>query len=160
MSDLDTIYKLRTSLEAGFKTALEASGYPVVTRAETAVEFQNRRPRYEIKARMGSATGHRYVCPDGYARYDAFRFSLAVQVVTNAAAENTVDELTAKAASILDKLHATVAEDSTNWPNCYLAIPLRNNRIESTLKTEDGIEYSTTEFQGIAQVRRSAWPNA
>lgn len=161
MSDFTSIFALRSAVETGCKAAIAAAtDKAVYIRTDKLEEFQNIRPRYELKANIGQSTGHRNICADGFARYDTFRVSIAVQIVTQSTPDKASDHETmiAAATGAMSNLHALTYDDATNWPMCFLAVPLRNAGIASTLKTAEGVEYSTIEFQGVVQIRPASWP--
>ena len=163
MAELLDIYKLRSSLENGIKNLFEAEELVAITRQEHPENFHQVRPRFEIKASIGAATGHRHLCPDNIVRFDYFRFVLALQVVTNpavAGSSNTAHEdFVAKARVLMSTAAQQSWDDETNFPLVFIAEPLRDAGTESVLKDSEGVEYSTLAFNGIACIRQTAWPN-
>lgn len=161
MSALNDIYKLRSQLESSMASSLTAAGFAVVTRANAPADFQQIRPRIELKAKIGAATGHRNICPDGLARYDCYRVTFAVQVVSapsNDGISDLHEQLIGKLRATMEMLAQYTAADETNFPNVFLALPLRDSGTVDTLKSEDGVEYSVLTWESIAKIRESAWP--
>lgn len=162
MSDYSDIYKLRTELESSIAATLTAQGFTVLTRANSPVEFQQVRPRLELKCKIGAATGHKAICPDGLTRYDTFRVSTAVQVISVPSSDGTNaahEEYIGKVRASVDVLAQYSFDDSANYPNVYLATPMRDTGTADTLKTEEGIEYSVLTWDSIVAIRQSAWPS-
>lgn len=161
MSELLDIYKIRMQLESGLSAALTAAEFAVVTRANEPENYQQLRPRLELKARLGPSTGHRHICPDGLVRLDAWRVTVAVQAITAPQGDglNALhEEYLGKLRSVLMTLAQYTFADSVNFPNLFLAVPFKDSGTVDTLKTGEGVEYSVLLFDSIVQIRESAWP--
>lgn len=163
MSETDTIYRLRTGIEEAVRLSLESQEFSVFTRSNAPAEFQKVRPRLEIKAMIGAATGRRVVLPNGTMKFDAWHFQLALQVVTapqSAEANNQLHEqMLARARFVCSSIAQVSWNDFENFPNLYIAEPLKDSGTDSVLHSEDGVEYSTLGYEGIVCVRNTAWPN-
>lgn len=163
MSALDDLYQLRSEFEENIRTLFAAQEIAAVTRANWPVEFQQFTPRVEIKCAIGPATGHRFPCPDGTARFDRWRFNLAIQVVTRPSndGQNALHEvLIGRIRNNCSTLAQSTWGDISTFPNIRIAEPLRDSGDSSTLRTQDGCEYTTVGFSGILCIRESAWPPA
>lgn len=163
MATVAELMQLREPLEESIRAALVAQGLSAVTRKTFPSKFQQARPRHEIKCIIGQATGHMFSCPDGHIRYDGWRFNLAWQVVTNPKNSNNEDNSTHEEHVGIARAYAsTLAQnswsDATNFPNTLIAEILRETGAPSTLKAQDGVEYTTLNFSGIICIRQTAWP--
>lgn len=160
MSAIVDILQLRGPLEESVRTSFVAAGYAAVTRQNFPQSFQQARPRFEIKALIGAATGHRIQCPDNIVRFDRWRFTLNVQVVTNTSGTDatTHEAHVGYARAFLMTLAQVSWTDTTNFPNTLIAEPLRETGSSSYLKAEDGVEYTTLNYAGVVSVRETAWP--
>jgi hypothetical protein len=160
MSELADIYQIRTKLETALAKALVAKEFSVVTRANKPANFQQIRPRLELVCQIGAATGHKNVCPDGLARFDCYRVTTSVQAIT-APANNGVSGLHEIYVGTVRGEMSTLAQysfaDTNNFPELFLAVPLRDSGTVSTLKAEDGVEYSVLTYDSIVKIRESAW---
>jgi hypothetical protein len=163
------IYKLREQLEdkdatqsGGLNAILTGLGFSVFTRLNAPESFQTTRPRLELKAEIGTATGRRFVCPDNVLRFDAFNFSLKVQAVTepqNDAANNEQhEEYCGQIRAAMSGIGGNESlADTLNFPNIYIAEYLRDNGTFDTLKETEGLEYSVLEYAGIVCIRPTAF---
>lgn len=156
---LQELMRIRPALEDAIKAALVAGGISAINRSD--IDFQRETPRAEIKCLLNAATGHRQVCPDGVVRYDSWRFSLYVQVVTfteEAGVSAAHEDYIGVVRAVLSELAQKSWTDETNFPTVLIAEPLRDGTVSDTLKAEDGTEYSTLSFNSIVSVRQTAWP--
>ena len=165
MTDLTAIYNLRTSIEENIRTVFTAAGFAALTRQNQPQQFQQTTPRVEIKVDIGPATGRRHYCPDGKLRFDAWTVQFGVQCITRPSAvdgQNTQHDLyVGQVRSFMSELGGeTNFSDSGNFPNHYLAEPVRDSGSPNTLKAEDGVEYTILGYTGIVCVRKSAWPSS
>ncbi|SRR5260221_8169708 len=166
---LDDIYKIRLQLEdgdinssGGIANFFRQQDLKVYTRLNAPEDYQKFRPRIELKCAIGAATGRRHFCSDQKLRYDAFNFTLGLQAVTapnptpaqNELHEDYVARIRNNASSLGGE--ATFL-DMVNFPGVYIAEPLKDAGIADTLKTNEGVEYSTLSYSGIVCIRHSAW---
>jgi hypothetical protein len=163
------IYKLREQLEdrdpsqqGGLNAVLTAVGFSVFTRLNAVDDFQKPVPRIELKAAIGTATGHRLVCPDGVLRYDYYHFQLAVQAVTspqNVPENNDLhEEYLCQVRAAMSAIGGNESlADMANFPNVFIAEKLTDLGTQDYLKEEDGIEYSTLAYDGIVCIRPAAF---
>lgn len=163
MAQLDDLYQLRTETEENIRQTFEDMDISAITRANAPAEFQQATPRVEIKLAIGAATGHRFPCPDGFARFDRWRFTLAIQCVTRPASdgENVIQEVfLGRIRNICTTLAQLTWDDRVNFPNVRIAEPLRDAGDNATLKPQDGCEYTVLTFNGTLCIREDAWPIA
>jgi hypothetical protein len=161
-------YKLREQIEDGDATQtkglngyLTAAGFQVFTRLNAPSKFQSIRPRVELRADVGEATGRRAVRPDGGLVFDAFHFRLAVQAVTSLRNNNADNEM---AESFLAQIRNTLCtvgaqqslSDMVNFPNIYIAEILRDAGQTNHVDAEKGIEYNILAYEGITCFRPTA----
>lgn len=161
MAELDDIYQLRRQAEENVRQTFEDLDIAAVTRANFPKEFQQKTPRVEIKIAIGAATGHRFVCPDGIARYDRWRFTLAIQAVTKPSNDGTSilhEIFLGRIRTIASTLAQITWTDSDHFPNIRFAEPLRDSGDSNTLKSNEGYESSVVSFTGTICIRESAWP--
>ncbi len=163
MATLDDIYKLRQQLEESIRLAFVAMDFAAITHQNAPENFKQKTPRVEIKCAIGAANGHRFVCPDGITRYDRWRFTLAIQAVTQPNNQDSLNVLNEDYVSAIRVFCSTLAQiswTSDAFPNVLIAEPLRDGGSDDTLKAGDGIEYSTLSFTGTVSIRETAWPAA
>jgi len=161
MSALDDLYQLRSQVEENTRTLFEANEIIALTRTNAPEEFQQVTPRVEIKCTIGAATGHRFPCPDGFARFDRWRFNLAIQAVTRPAKDGVSalhEQFLGRIRNLCSTLAQSTWEDTGTFPNIRIAEPLRDTGDNNTLKSSSGCEYSVLSFAGTLCIRESAWP--
>lgn len=161
MAELDDIYQLRKQGEENIRRTFEDLDIAAVTRANFPKEFQQKTPRVEIKIAIGAANGHRFICPDGFARYDRWRFTLAIQAVTKPANDGASilhEIFLGRIRKIASTLAQTTWTDTEHFPNIRFAEPLRDSGDTNTLKSNEGYESSVVSFTGTICIRESAWP--
>lgn len=162
------IYKLREAIEdrdssqqGGLNAILTQAGFTVLTHLNSVDEFYKPRPRIELKASVGAATGRRTVV-NGQLLYDAFHFQLGIQAVTsprNVPGLNDIHEeyiASVRAAMALIGGNESLA-DTINFPNVYIAERMIDVGQQDYLKEDDGIEYSTLAYDGIVCFRPTAF---
>lgn len=166
-----TIMKLREQLEdgpdktkvQGIAGQFEIAQMATKTRQNKPSQFQQERPRVEIKVSIGQATGHRHIFTDNSTAYDEWSFILAAQFVTAPnpdPAQNMIhSDYVAKGRDILFNLAQRSWNDTDNFPNLLIAEPLRDAGTDDYLKADDGVEYTTLSYAGIVRVRSAAWPD-
>jgi len=161
--DLADLYQIRRQLEEGIRQLFTDEEFTAVTRANFPQEFQQKTPRLEIKCTIGAATGHRFPCPDGFARYDRWRCVIALQAVTKPANDGT-SALQEIFLGRIRRIAATLAQttwtDTDHFPAIRLAEPLRDAGDNNTLKADQGFEYSMLSFAATVCIRENAWPVA
>lgn len=160
--DLSDIYQLRKQGEEGIRSFFTALEITALTRANAPMEFQQATPRVEIKLAIGASNGHRFMCPDGIARYDRWRCTLAIQAITRPANDGTSilhEVFLGNIRNVIATLAQTTWTDAVNFPNVRFAEPLRDTGDYNTLKTTEGCEYSVLNFSGTLCVREIAWSN-
>ena len=166
MSDLNTDYQLRSAIESAVVSYFAAQAITAVSRINAPANFQQKTPRVEIKAIIGGATGRRHICPaDGVLRFDAWTFSLQIQTVcrpNNDPTQNNLVELfNGNVRSIISNLGGPESFiDTTNFPNHYIAEPLKDSGSADTLKTDIGEEFTILSYAGIICIRHAAWPTS
>jgi hypothetical protein len=163
MPTIEQLLDLRPVIEEDFRNAFIAQDINAFTRQNAPANFRLQRPRVEIKAKIGAATGHRFVCPDGGLRYDVWMFSLAIMCVTTPqngdSAENLQqNQYVANVRQLTSILAQGSWGDEINFPNHYIAEPLKDMGTDENLKTDDNIEYSVLSFDGKIAVRQEVWP--
>jgi hypothetical protein len=159
IAQLDQLYDLRGQLESAIKNMFDAQEISSYTRLNAADEFQKVRPRLEIKARIGAPLNHYRIFSDSTKRNDMFRFDLALQVVTDpaTAASPLHGQMVARVDSLMQPLQYGSQLDYVNFPFITI-LYLRDTGIASTLKTEEGVEYSVLGYEGHLGIRPDAWP--
>lgn len=165
------IMKLRQAIEdgptpgtaGGISGLFTEQGYTVITRQNAPAEFQQIRPRVELKVSLGAATGRCHIFTDKSRAFDAWQFALAIQCVTapvNDPSQNTQHEdFVAAVRQLMLNAAQITWTDSTHFPWHYIAEPLRDSGTADYLKAEDGVEYTTLSYGGIIGVRDTAWPS-
>lgn len=168
---LPQIYAVRQALEngptpgspGGLAGLFTEAGYNVVTRQNQPADFQQLRPRVEIKVEIGPATGRLHLFSTNERAFDAWAFNVAIQCVTapgSDPATNTSNELfVAEIRALMQQAAQITWADTTNFPYHLIAEPFRDAGTADTLKTSEGVEYSTLSFAGIVCVRGTAWPS-
>jgi hypothetical protein len=162
-----TPYKLRECIEdrdksqnGGINALLTAESMRVYTRLNALDDWYKERPRLDLKASVGAATGHRIVCSDGKLRFDCFVFTVAVQIVTeprNSAEQNDLHE---EMCEIVRKVMSGIGGQSTfgdtvNFPEIYIAEILKDTGVtDNAVDEEAGLEYTTLSWDGIVCIRR------
>lgn len=157
---LDDLFELRTASEEAIRATFVAMQFTAITRANAPVDFQKARPRIEIKCSIGAATGHRFFCPDNIARYDRWRLSLALQCITAPDNDGTSalhEVFTSRVRNTVATLAQQSWSDLVNFPLHRLAEPFRDTGDQSTLKTEEGVEYTVLSFSNVICIRETAW---
>jgi len=158
---LDDTYQLRAELEEGIRKVFAAMDIVALTRANAPQKFQQATPRVEIKCSLGRANGHRHICPDGITRFDRWALTVAVQCITrpaNDGASALHDIFCARVRGTCDTIAQITWTDHGNFPNTRIAEPLRPAGENSTLKSQEGIEYTVLSHSGTLCIRESAWP--
>lgn len=168
---ISDLYRLRENLEdlnsgqlGGLNAILTGVGFQVFTRINAIGEFYKITPRVELKAEIGEATGHRFMCPDNVLRFDYFNFNLAIQCVTrpkNKPANNELHEVyvsTVRAAMSAIGGNESL-RDHVNFPSVFIAEFLKDSGTADYLKESDGLEYTTLSYAGIVGIRQTAWSN-
>lgn len=163
-------YRLREQLEdkdqlqsGGLNALLAAAGLSVYTRINAVGEWYKKRPRVELKASIGGATGHRFVCPDGVLRFDMFNFSLGFQVTTeprNIPANNIQhEEMIGTVRNLMSAIGGQQSmADVINFPNIYIAEKLKDNGVsDSAVDESEGLEYTTFSYEGIVCIRQTSF---
>lgn len=163
MAELDDIYRLRTETEESIRQFFADQEIAAITRANAPKEFQQATPRVEIKMSIGAATGHRFLCPDGIARFDRWRVTISVQCITRPANDGQSllhEQFCARVRQIMATLAQESWSDTDHFPNVRIAEPLRDTGDQNTLKASEGIEYTVINFSGTLCIRENAWPPA
>lgn len=169
MSALATVYQIRSEIEdgpqpgtvpGGISAALTALGFSVITRANAPANLQQARPRLELVCQVGAVTGKKDMRRDGQMVFSAWRFRLSVNCITAPGndSQNVVHEQflgTVRAA--LSTLGQGTWNDLFNFPNVLIAEPLKDTGSQSQLKTEQGVEYTVLNYDGIVMVRPGVW---
>ena len=166
----DATYRLREQLEdkdqtqsGGLNALLTLAGMTVYTRINAVGEWYKARPRVELKASIGAATGHRFACPDGVLRFDAFHFALALQVVTeprNIPANNIEHEqMIGAVRNVMSSVGGQESiADAISFLGIYIAEKLKDGGVsDSTVDESEGLEYTTFSYEGIVCIRQSAF---
>lgn len=165
--NLDLLMNIEPAIEEGFRVLLTAEGIYAVTRQNAPEEFQTQRPRVEIKAHLGAATGHKYVttaanAPQGQILNDTFFFELALRAVTAPQNEEGNNLLNNEYVARLRGMCQTFAQSTWGPPTAafqyhLIVEPLMDRTTDRTLQSDDNDEFSILDFSGIAQIRTDAW---
>jgi hypothetical protein len=166
----ESIYRLREQIEdkdqtqsGGLNALLTNAGLSVYTRINAVGEWYKKRPRVELKASVGAATGHRFVCPDGVLRFDQFHFALGFQVVTeprNIPANNIQHEqMIGTVRNLMSAVGGQQSmDDLANFPGIYIAEKLKDGGVsDSSVDESEGLEYTTLSYEGIVCIRQTAF---
>ena len=142
-------YQIRESIEAGAQNYFIAQGYDCISRFNSPVAQQQARPRFEIVAQVGTATGRRRLTAGGTVIDDGWRITVQFKAVTN----DTSDGINAQHALFVSTMHqyaaamyAAAANDTVNFPNHCITEPLREAGRSGSLDTENGVETTTIQF--------------
>lgn len=156
-------FNLKTEIEENLRKVFEANEIVAITRQNAPENFQQKRPRVEIKCTIGAATGRRELCADGYVRDSGFSFLMDLQIVTQPSPDDvqSLDEIyVAKVRSICTTVSQLTWNDLTNFPSIFIAEPLRESGTQDNLKSQDGVEYSIVGYVGIVCIRSAAFTEA
>lgn len=157
---LDDIYQVRSQLEEGTRQLFQAQVIVAITRANAPKQFQQATPRVEIKATIGAANGHRFICPDGFARFDRWRCTIAIQAVTRPIGDGISalhEQFLGRIRNIMSTFSQETQQDKIIFPNIRMAQPVRDSGDSNTLKQAEGIEYSVLTFNGTVCIEEFAW---
>lgn len=160
----EQIYDIETPIEEATASFLRNAGFFAVTRLNANEDFQKQRPRVEIRALLGGPTpqAHVRLIPATFEQHiDIFRFTLHIQCVTELRAADTNNQMPIYRARIRRQT-ADISKtfiDDTLLPyhavcRCWAA------GTEYLLNQEEGLEYSTLNYEGDVMVRPSAWPES
>lgn len=162
-----TAYRLREAIEdkdkfqsGGIASLLAAEAMRVYTRLNALDDWYKERPRLDLKASVGAATGRRIVCGDGLLRFDSFAFTVAVQVVTeprNSAEQNDLHE---EMCQTVRRVMSGIGGQSTFdnfliFPEIYIAEVLKDTGVsDNSVDEAEGLEYTTLSWDGIVCIRK------
>jgi hypothetical protein len=143
---------LRGGIEYGTVQALTIAGFTAGTRDSYPQNFQQVRPRCDVKARINGATGRRDIRPsDGVLVNNGWRFDLALNVVTilsHDGKEMTHSEMVSQVRKLAQALAQDSWVDSINWPLHAIVeclVETGNNGYSDGKKNE---EYTAINFSG------------
>ena len=161
--NLDLLYNLRPAIEEGLRGWFTDQMIDAFTRQNAPASFETVRPRVEIEAKIGSATGHRYVTPEGVLYNDTFFFEIAIVAIcipqNIEAADLTIDQYVARIRGMMQTFAQATWADTENFANHLIAEPLKDTTTIDNLKLDDNEEWSTLTFSGIIQIRTNSWTN-
>ena len=153
---------MRPAIEEAFRGWLTDQGVAAYTRQNSTEEFENVRPRVEVEAKIGGATGHKYVT-GGVLYNDTYFFELALVAVCAPqnieAADLTIDQYVARLRGMMQTYAQATWADTVNFPYHLIVEPLKDTTTVDNLKADDNEEWSTLTFAGIVQIRTEAWTN-
>ena len=156
----EAVYRLRETLEEYVRSTFETDGIAALTRQNQPENYQQARPRVEIKVSLGGATGRRFLCPDSIIRFDAFYFTLAIQCITTpnkpAAQNKLAEDFVARVRDFCSSFAQNTWNDLTHFPALYIAERLKDTGTNDS-RIENGVEYSILSFSGIVGIRQTAW---
>jgi hypothetical protein len=165
--NLDLLMNCEPAIEEGIRTLFTEAGIFAVTRQNAPEEFQTQRPRVEIKAHLGAATGHKYVttpanAPQGVILNDTFFFELAIRAVTAPQNEEQSNLLNNEFVARIRGMAQTFAQSTWGpataaFPYHLIVEPLMDRTTDRTLQSDDNDEFSILDFSGIVQIRTDAW---
>jgi hypothetical protein len=161
---LDDLMNIRPQVEEGARVLFASQGLSAYTRQNAPQTFQDLRPRIEIRCKIGSTTGHRFVATPGTLYNDAWYFEMALRCVSepqNVEADNLInDQLVSRVRGVMQTFAQESWNDVDTFPNCLIVEPLKDATTDDTLQADDNEEYSILSFSGIVQIRESAWAQA
>ena len=161
--NLDLLYNLRPAIEEGLRGWFTDQGISAFTRQNAPESFETVRPRVEIEAKVGGATGHRYVTHQGVLYNDAFQIQIAIVAVCspqNIESDNLgIDKYVARIRGMMQTYGQATWTDTVNFPNHLIVEPLKDATTIDNLKADDNEEWSTLTFSGIVQIRTNSWTN-
>ena len=161
--NLDVIYNFRPAIEEGLRGWFSDQEIAAFTRQNAPESFETVRPRVEIEAKIGSATGHRYVSPAGVLYNDTYFFELAIVAICvpqNIEASNVlIDQYVARIRGMMQTFAQATWVDTNNFANHLIVEPLKDTTTIDNLKLDDNEEWSTLTFSGIVQIRTNSWTN-
>lgn len=157
----DQIYDIETPLEEAVASKLREAGFFVITRRNVSQEFQQQRPRCEVRVNLGGPTSqaHFHLIPETLEQHiDMFKFTLQVQVVTEltaAAANMQLPTYRARVRRLLGGAEKTLI-DNDLLPYHFIC-RIWTAGTDYVLDQETGTEYSTLNYEGEVMIRASAW---
>jgi hypothetical protein len=161
--NIDDLMNVEPALEDGIRLILSAEGIIAITRQNAPESFQTERPRVEIKAKVGAATGHRHVTAGGVIQYDTWFFDLALRAVVqphNVEADNLLaNQYIARLRGLASTFGQSTWTDEINFPNHLIVEPLKDMTTDRTLQADDNDEFAILNFSGIVQIRTASWNN-
>lgn len=154
---------IRPAIEEGARGWFEAQAINALTRQNAPADVQGPRPRVEIMAKIGAATGHRHVTPSGELLNDTWAFDMAVRCVCdpqNEEADNQeLNQLVARTRGMMQTFAQATWVDLINFPYHLIVEPLKDTTTDDTLHADNNEEFSILNFSGIVQIRTAAWNN-
>ena len=161
--NLDVIYNFRPAIEEGLRGWFTDQGIAAFTRQNAPQSFETVRPRVEIEAKIGAATGHRFVTSQGVLCNDTFFFELAIVAICipqNIETNNlSIDQYVARVRGMMQTFAQATWVDTENFANHLIAEPLKDTTTIDNLKLDENEEWSTLTFSGIIQIRTNSWTN-
>jgi len=178
MNQLTSIEDLRTVLENAFASALNEV-CTVFTRLQAGL-IQKNRPRIEIVATIGQATGARRAFPNDnppVTRFVRWNFTVKFECIvepqtalTQQAGESDaaflarveqnnilLSQLVADVRAFASTAAQVSWNDFLNFPNHFIAEPMRDAGSPSVIETQKGTERTSLNFTGQIGVRETAW---
>lgn len=159
----NALTNLRPAVEEGFRGLFEAQDIVAITRQNAPANFQTARPRTEIICKIGAATGHRHITPQGVLQFDTWFFELALRAVVAPQNEEANNLLEDDYVSLIRGTASTFGQstwvDTVNFPNHLIVEALKDTTTDDTLIADDNEEFSILTFSGIVQIRTNAWNN-
>ena len=148
---------LKSGLEAGAVNTLATLLITTGTRETYPQNFQQIRPRVDVKAKIGAGTGRRDIRPsDGVLVMNGWRFDLACNVVTNLqhdGVEFTHTQLCFEVRKLMQELAQLSWSNLALFPFHNIAECLRENGTQNTLDQQGNFEYTAMNFSGIVIIR-------
>ena len=162
----------RPAIEEGFRALFTALGINAFTRRNAPEDFQTTRPRVEIHAKIGAATGHKFVSTatttatggqPGVLFNDTWNFEIVLRCVTepqNTEGDNQLNDLfVSQIRGMAQTFGQSTWTDTADFPNHLIVEPLKDTTTNDNLQSDDNDEYSDLSFSGIVQVRTASWNN-
>jgi hypothetical protein len=161
----DQIYDFETALEEAFRTGLGTAlvDIHVLTRKNAIGEFQEERPRVEIRVSLGapSPKAHIHLIPELLEQHiDCYRFNLELLITTapvGTEAQNTLHpQLRARTRRYMAAIEKTLQdEELLPYHEVWRMWPTGT---EPIMRDEQNVEQSTLRYEGDVMIRPGAWP--
>lgn len=161
--NLGQLLDLETPLENGVREAFDALDLSAYSELNASTVFQKKRPRLEIRARMGSGTGHVYVS-QATGKEQEDQWDCTVEVSCIVAPENKEEnnsllpQLAAAVRQYMGQIGDAALYDTDNFPFHCFNDRLQSVGVEYNVEPEHGCSWRKLTFRGTWGIRGNAWP--
>jgi hypothetical protein len=153
------VFDVKTGLEAGIVNLLGLTfgTIAVGTRETYPQNFQQIRPRIDVKGKINSHTGRRSIRPStGTQIFDGWSFDIALNAVTalsHDGLELTHTQLCQSVRELMAEAALKSWSDLANFPLHLIAEPVKESGSQNTTDTKGNFEYTAIGFVGILIIR-------